>query len=212
MGISLKKVSHLKGFTLIELIVSLSVMMMMTGILLSRYPESIRKLTLSNQARNVELLIREAQVRGSAIDSSSGVVGGYGVYFSLTTPDKVALFADSISTLSPYQIMVGDGLYQSAPTDEARDITTLPKGYVVSRLCVWNGTIFDCSLAGTSGSLTVSFTRPSPQPGIYVNNSGSSYSAGCIELHSPEAPAAGHIRSVQVFNSGMLRMATSTCN
>jgi hypothetical protein len=68
-------------------------------------------------------------------------------------------------------------------------------------------------------SLIISFTRPNPQPNIYINNSTSTnFSAACIELRSPRAPRpgdtvpTGHIRSVQVYNSGMIRTATNKCD
>jgi prepilin-type N-terminal cleavage/methylation domain-containing protein len=206
-----------KGFTLIELLVSLGIMLTMTSILFFRYPETIKRITLSNVTYTVSLLIREAQIRGSAIDSSNGSIGGYGVYASLTNPNKVILFGDVVDgTVSPYQINVGDGIYQNvSPDDETKTITTLPSGFTVSKLCVGTGFPFICNDENTPPitSFTISITRPDPRLNIYINNSKDTvYSAGCIELRSLLAPAMGHVRSVQVFNSGVIRTSNGKCD
>ncbi|MFA6608429.1 MAG: type II secretion system protein [Candidatus Paceibacterota bacterium] len=208
---------HLKGFTLLELLVSLSIMLIMTGVLFMRYPETVKRLTLANMTHTTALLIREAQVRGSAVDSFNSSIGGYGVYMALANPNKLILFGDVVDgTLSTYQILVGDGLFQNEnPVDETKTVTFFPKGYNVTKLCVGSGFPFICNTDNTPPitTLTVSFTRPNPQPNIYVNDSkATNYSTGCVELHSPLAPLGGHVRSVQFFNSGMIRTLTTACD
>lgn len=206
-----------QGFTLIELLVSLAIMITMTGILFARYPETVKRLTLSNMAHTTALLIREAQVRGSAVDSFNSSIGGYGVYMSTSNPDRIVLFGDVVDgTVSGYQILIGDGLFQNGnPIDETKTLTVFPKGYTITKLCIGSGFPFSCNTLNTPPitTLTVSFIRPNPQPHIYINDSKSTnYSAGCVEIHSPLAPLGGHVRSVQFFNSGMIRTLTTPCD
>lgn len=188
----------------------------MTVIFFVRYPETVKRLTLANITHTSAFIFHEAQVRGSAVDSVNSSIGGYGVYVRLINPDKIVLFGDLVDgTLSPYQIYVGNGLYESTPTDEAKTVTTLPFGYTVDKLCVGSGFPFTCNTENTPAitSLTFSFIRPSPQPNIYVNNviGGEIISAGCIEFHSLLAPSAGHIRSIQIFSSGIIRTVNTGC-
>lgn len=207
---------RMRAFTLIELLVSLAVIMVLTTVLLYRYPETSVRLTLANATHTTALLLREAQVRGSAIDSVNSSVGGYGVYISLSSPSQLVLFGDLVdgTVPKPYGVAIGDGFFQTTPIDETKTITTLPSRYVISKLCVGSGFPFTCNSANTPAitSLTVSFIRPSPLPFIYVNNTGTTNSAACIELRSPEAPLSGHIRSVQVFNSGMINTSIGKCD
>ncbi len=207
-----------RAFTLIELMVSLAVIIVLTTILLYRYPETAVRLTLANASHTAALLVREAQVRGSAIDSINSSLGGYGVYVALAQSNRLVLFGDLVdsSIPKPYGIPVGDGLFQSgSPINETKTTTTLPSRYVISKLCVGSGFPFSCNGSSTPAitSLTISFTRPNPIPFIYVNNaSTTNYSAACIELRSPQAPLSGHVRSVQVFASGMINTSVGKCD
>jgi len=209
---------RIPAFTLVELMVSLAVIMTLTVILLSRYPETAIRLTLANMSHTVSLLIREAQVRGSAIDSNNSALGGYGVYAALASPQQLVLFGDTVDpgVPKPYGITIGNGLFESSsPVDETKTITTFPNRYVIKKLCVGTGFPFTCNGANTPviTSLTISFTRPNPIPNLYINNTPSTTStAACIELHSPQAPLTGHIRNVQVFSSGMIRNDIGKCD
>lgn len=215
---SLRFTTALRAFTLVELSISLAVVMILTGILLSRYPETATKLTLANATHTTSLLIREAQVRGSAIDSVNSSLGGYGIYVSLATSSQLILFGDTVDPTvpKPYGITIGNGAYEAGdPIDETKTVTKLPNRYYISKLCAGTGFPFVCNTSHNPNidSLTVSFTRPNPVPSIYLNNATTtSYTAACIELRSPLAPLPGHVRNVQVFSSGMIRNGIGKCD
>lgn len=208
----------LRGFTLVELSISMAVIVTLTAVLLSKYPETAVRLTLANASHTTSLLLREAQVRGSAIDSINSSLGGYGVYISLASSSQLILFGDTVdaSIPKPYGITIGNSIFESGvPFNETKTVTTLPDRYFVNRLCVGTGFPFTCNEANIPPieSLTVSFTRPNPVPSIYVNNATTtSYGAACIELFSPRAPLLGHIRNVQIFSSGMIRNDIGRCD
>ncbi len=206
-----------RGFTMIELVVSISIMVMMTGFLLFNYPESAIKVTLSNSVQSIALLLREAQVRGSAVDSIDSSVGGYGVYIKLSSTDtqsSVKFFADSVDVsgdISSFGLPIGNGLYEKSPIDETSSVTLLPVGYKITKFCV--GQSASCHTANDD-SLTISFTRPNPQPDIYLNGlKTTNFSRACIEVQSPgESDLPGHIRSIEIYNSGMISTKISPCS
>lgn len=208
----------LKGFTLVELVVSIGILFAITTVLLAKYPETAVRLSLANSSHELSLLIREAQVRGSAIDSVNSSLGGYGVFISFTASDRFILFGDTVdpSVPKPYGISVGNELFENGtPIDETKSIISLPSRYSVAKLCVGAGFPFVCNTNSDPDiqTLTISFTRPEPNPSIYVNGDKAvDYTGACIELHSPQAPGVGHIRNVQVFSSGMIRTGVGSCD
>lgn len=213
----------ISGFTLVELTVCIAIIVVITSVVLASYPEGSIKITLANLNNKVALLFREAQVRGSAIDSGNvtlgteSPIGGYGIFMSLNTPNSVVLFADSVDTLEPkpYGLSVGNGLYQITPINETHSTTLFPAGYTIAKLCVGSGYPYTCntSLTPALNSLTISFTRPSPQPAVYVNGSRTTlYTSACAELRSPRYPGAGHMRSIQIYSSGMIRTGLGPCD
>jgi hypothetical protein len=193
---------------------------MMMALLLYNYPETAIRMTLVNTSRTVSLLIREAQIRGSAVDSGNTAVtespiGGYGIYANLADPNHLILFSDIIDETipKPYGVFIGNGLFD----DETKSTTTFPQGYIIKKLCILpqGQSAFVCnnSYSPAIQTLTISFIRPNSQPYIYINSSKvTNFSAGCIELNSPHAPVVGNIRSVQVFNSGMIRSQSTKCD
>lgn len=210
----------IRAFTIVELMVSIAIMSLMTTVLLTRYPETATRLTLANNSHMLALLIREAQVRGSAVDSVGGSVGGYGVFLNSATPDQVILFNDIVdpSIPKPLGVSVGDGIYQDTEPDETASVTKLQTGFSFAKLCLPEtptSTTFTCGSTHTPNvtTLTISFTRPNPNAQIYVNGDRSTkYSSACIQLSSPSSPEFGHIRSVQVNRSGMISTTVTSCD
>lgn len=205
------------AFTLLELLLSLAIIILLMAILFANYPSTATRLTLVNVSHKVSLLVREAQVRGSAIDSLNSTLGGYGIYASLAATNRIILFGDTIDStvVKPNGLTVGNGSYETTSPDETKTITTFPRGFYIKKLCVGNGFPFTCNTSNSPAiqSLTVSFIRPNPAPNIYINNTTSSrFNGACIELRDPRSPEAGHIRNVQVYNSGMIYISVGKCD
>lgn len=218
----------IRGFTLVELLMCLGIMILMTGILMWKYPDSTMKMNLLNDTHSLALLIREAQVRGSSVDSLAGTVGGYGVFIDLATSSKAVLFKDRVDpTISSiYGLGIGNGLYESVPSnytkDEYKSALTLQPRYIFKKLCVQNPLDVTKFICGDDhsphiNSLVMSFNRPSAVAHIYINNSSTTeYASACIELNSPNASRPGivlngHIRSVLVYHSGMITTSVTGC-
>lgn len=207
----------MRAFTLIELMISIAILFILTGILVARYPDSSMQLNLVNVSHSVALSVREAQIRGSAIDSLNGQIAGYGLYFDLSTPStsgKMTLFADRITAvvkngIPKNGIPVGDNVYSSTPVDEASTVTNFPKGFIIKKACI--GASFPYTCANVT-SLTITFARPNPQPLIFSNITGATPQSGaCLEIWSPKAPAQGQIRSVKILGTGLISTTTDVC-
>lgn len=215
------------GFTLIELMVALFIMSVSTGLLLANYPESTLRITLLNNTHSVALLFREAQIRGSAVDSVNNTIGGYGVYITLGTPLKAVMFSDSVvglGLINSSGLSIGDGVYNSsAAPDEIKSTLNFKEGFPFKKLCVASSTASKLIapygyLCNTDNNppittMTISYMRPSQEAHIYVNSSTSTdYDAACIQMYSPKSPNAGNIRSIEVYHSGIISTNVNPCN
>lgn len=203
------KRSFYKGFTLLELGVSVFIIMIMSAMLLVNYPDSAVRLSLINASHTLALLVREAQVRGSAVDSQGGAFAGYGMFIDIATPTQAVLFSDAVTSVVKNGINISNGKYDFSPINEAKSITKFPAGYTIHRLCTGNIGAFVCTNVNT---LTVSFVRPDPEPHFFKNNTLVTDIGVCIEMVSNKAPAFGHTRTVQVFNTGLITTTNGACN
>lgn len=126
------------GFTLIELIVSVSIISMVTGVFLANYSSANRRSDLTMTAQKMVADIRLAQnyalglARYGLKDSGTVPLGGWGVHVDLLDPvygnNKYIIFADDN----------GNGVYD---TDENKvefgsQVTVLPTNIVIESLTV----------------------------------------------------------------------------
>lgn len=215
----------MRGFTLIELMVSLTIVLTVTGLLLENYPESTIRLTLLNNTHAFALLVREAQVRGSAIDSGfNTTAGGFGIYINLATSSQAILFADStsgVNLVNSAGLSVGDGVFdQSASPDIIKNTLLLKQGFEYKKICIASSTAvtpygFLCNTSNSPPitSLNISFSRPSQNAHIYINNSTSTdFASACVQIYSTKTPSAGHVRSILIYHSGMVTTGMTPCD
>ena len=207
------------GFTLVELLVSISIMIAVATVTLSGVPQAIIRAALSDDAFHIELVLRQTQIEGSAINSLDNTYGGMGVFFTRATTSQVLTFKDSVDSSIIRAIGVGNGLYDTAPSDEQKTISLLSKRDYVAELCVATSSLepFYCNDAvlGTIPviqNLTVSFTRPQQTAHIYVNNnSGKDYVSACIQINALAAQGSSFSKSVVVYKSGLIIKKIGPC-
>ena len=190
-----------KGFTLIELMVTITIMMIMTSVVLFNYNRFNETTLLSTFAYDLSLTIRQAQVYGaggrdsatnqSRIDvnsisnANSGFKSGYGVHFD-TTKTSFVMFLDG--GISP-------GIHDGADTD--LDTYLFQRGINILKLCVPDG-------AGgeTCGrSLDITFLRPDPEATITINGVSTKYGTATIWLQSADTKIS---KSVVVNMTGQI--------
>lgn len=203
------------GFTLVELIVAMGIMITIMGITLSNRPDAISRLALADEVSSANLLLRQSQLQGSSINSLDGTYGGAGVYFDRATSTKIIFFKDRVDQSIESALGVGDGVYSQVNSLEFSNSLSLTRRNHVAKLCVSMSTsTLLCNEQNTVPvqNLTVSFNRPSVEANIYINNAtDTKYTAGCVEFNGYKAPADGFIRSVFVYKSGMMETKVGPC-
>lgn len=186
--------SSSRGFTLLELLVVMAIMLVITSLVLARHAQFNGTVLLRNLAYDVALSIRQAQVYGISGRSAAGVTDvQYGVYLSSANPSQYVLFADTNS----------GGSYTSG-TDVELEVYNVRAGYTISNFCgqLANGTT-KCRTGGTGGtitSLTIMFKRPDPDARITSDLAGDTYAEATITVLSP----TGFSRVVTVTSTGQM--------
>jgi hypothetical protein len=208
--------SSVKGFTLVELITSTLIMTMILMIVLSNGPEVSTRLALANEAYKTELLLRESQLQGSAVNSLAGQFGGVGVFFTRASSTEVLKFKDRVDTAIVRSIGIGNGVYDLVPINEKESILVLSKKNKIGKLCVANGTNpFVCNdgFAPPITTLNISYIRPKQTAHIFINsNTGVEYDSACIQFDSVKSPMPGYVKSLLVYKTGMITKKNGTCN
>lgn len=89
--------SEKRGFTLMELMVVISIFVIISSIILADYPGFSQRVALERTAQEIALSMREAETRALAVRETvegSGLFPGFGVHFNSATPQEYILFAD----------------------------------------------------------------------------------------------------------------------
>lgn len=161
--------SSMLGFTVVEMLVVLSVMAIITGVVLAKYRGYGTNALFANATENIVLSIRQAQLYGVAVKGTTGTcsVGSqfdcsFGVNFSVATPDRLTIFADNNN----------NGIF------DAGDGTT--------QVVLWKSpiavTAATCDGSACNGGI-VNFTFKRPSPSAMIHDSGATtYNAGSVSV------------------------------
>ncbi len=151
-----------KGFTLVELMVVITIMAIVTSIVLFNNRDLNSSLLVSNTAYEINLLVREVQTYGLGVvgtdNTSTGFTYGQGVHFDMVTPDQVISFADK-----------DDNKAYSGPSENIHvyKLNTERAGSLLSICTVDVGGICN-TLSGGTG-VDVVFKRPNPEATFTVS-------------------------------------------
>lgn len=170
-----------RGFTLVELLVSVAIFVIITGIILARHSQFSSAILVENLAYDIALSVRKAQVFGLSIrefGTGSGVFNaGYGVHFDSANNNSYIFFVDK---------PVGDvGNRKYDGLSEKIETLTLRGGNIISKFCgTPSSGIPECSLT----YLDIIFERPNPEAIIKSNLSGANdtYSSAKITIRSTQ--------------------------
>ncbi len=200
----LPKQATLRGFTIIELMVTLGIVVLVTGLVMIRYSSFNSSVLLTSQAYLTGFDIREAQslavsVRGNSEEFREE----YGMYFTLDTPNQYLLFQDddSLGETSPAHYDAGEAIGIPYRVDSRFEIVNICATNNSSRTCnsddpETTGEVVDATL----DDLTVTFQRPDFDAALY-----SPVKTGLLsgEIHFGTADSE-HIRKVLVYASGQI--------
>ena len=140
----LQATSSLKGFTLVELVVTVGIFAIISTVIISRNSQFDEEIFLSDMAYDVALSVRRAQSFGVNVRSAEGSFDHpYGIFFTNATT-TYQLFVDTND----------DGFYNDP--EELLETYTIGRGTMISPLCDFASKT--CNLE----TLTVMFERPEP--------------------------------------------------
>jgi prepilin-type N-terminal cleavage/methylation domain-containing protein len=201
-----------KGFTLTELVVSIGIMLIIMGIVLTNQSSYSQSMLLSNETSSIALALRQAQVYGISVKEvapgSDEFTAGYGLAFDTTSNGSNTIyiaFADRTNGANKYLYDYGGdwSTCEVGETSECLTKTVLQGGNVISSLCeISLSDNEDCSI----GRVDVTFTRPETDAHFtFFDTTGqqitpSDVKAAKISLTSP----ANVTKSVTVYTTGQI--------
>jgi prepilin-type N-terminal cleavage/methylation domain-containing protein len=173
-----------QGFTLVELMVVISIASIILGTVVIQQNEWSDKLAVDTQAYEMALMIRQAQIYSLAVREYTAGTGdkfdiGYGVFFDIANVGQYIYFADKNDS--------NRGKYNSG---EDMEVKTFTRGVTLSKICgIDNGTE-KCSNISSLAKLSISFLRPDPRAVIALADSSGSI------ISSFQPPASIYLKSL----------------
>lgn len=201
------------GFTLVELLVTIVIFVVITGVVLLNSNRFDSSVLLNNFAYDVALTIKQAQSYGVNVRENintgfnTSVSGAYGIHFNrLVDSTKFVLFNDTIG--GPLSPNTPDQTYEGSfsscpindPNSECIQKFSMTKGTNVLRMCAGsNKTECDDGLHEAT-SLSILFYRPSLEAKIYMNGQSATDLSGQSnsKAYAKITLAAGDGRTVDV--------------
>ncbi len=191
----------MKGFTIVELIISIAIFALMTALVVARYGSFNQNTLLTNVAYDMALTIRTAQTYGLSVKSVGGdsdsFGSAYGIAFDLNDRTHFTLFADTNN----------NGVYDEN-SGEAITKYTLTQGVTISNMCL-AADISGCSTSGAFVGATqfdIVYKRPNPNAVFNLISAGDiqrnqGFPAAFISLTSSDGT---HTEVVYVRKNGQI--------
>jgi prepilin-type N-terminal cleavage/methylation domain-containing protein len=174
-----------EGFTLVELIVVITIASIIMTTLVVQQSSWNDRLAISTQAYEMALMVRQAQIYGLGVRENTAGSGdkfdvGYGVYFD-SNNTRYIFFADKDDA--------NKGKYNAG--DTIIETKTLTRGVTINRICGFISNNERCSPDMGLNKLVISFFRPEPKANLAFLNSSSPGN----RINSFKSPAIIYLRS-----------------
>lgn len=172
-NITIKSVS---GFTLVELLVTISLFVVITGVVLFNSKSFDNSVLLHNFTYDVALTIKQAQTYGVNVNENSqgSFDSDYGVYFDISeSPTNFVIFNDFLDYKLPPSDPEYDPQFRTKTVDtcdidsECIKKYSMNKGTHIKDICVSNDLLNLSYVCGVT-KLSVTFSRPSLEANIYT--------------------------------------------
>lgn len=209
-----------RGFTLIELMVTVGIFVFFTGMTLMNYPKFKNNTAIALLAHDVALTVRQAQSYGLAVRSFGNHFPPWGAHFSTDTTlgGNMVLFADakdwtdSIADTDTTKCNTDNCMYdvgasgQCAADDiECVEVYKMPSGARVRDVCV--DSLQNCGFRG----IDIVYQRPDPGATfcLYTDSYTSCSRPGTvpesvlIRIGYPDS-TEDELRSVKIFTTGQI--------
>lgn len=178
-----------RGFSLIELMVTIAIVILVTSISLARYGSFNNSVLLKSQAFEVALDIREAQLFGVSISgrSNNDFRGAFGVHFDIS----------STGSANVYRLFQSDVDNQYQAGEEVGDSYTIDPRFLIT------GITTDQSGCDPQQA-SVAFRRPNFDALLWTSGGGSCMSPGWIRIDLAAVVDPVVTRSVVIYQSGLI--------
>ena len=160
--------NNTKGFTLVELLVSISIVTVIMSVVIFNYGGVLDTLALSAAEQDLAIAVREAQTYGLSVKEvsvgSGNFLSAYGIYFNpASAPTEYDIFVDTN----------GNGVYDAGNGCGSNNTECIEKfnfrdGVTVSAICDGGN---NCPPTNAD-NLQISFLRPSPDASIKFMTNG----------------------------------------
>ncbi len=165
-----------KAFTMIELLVSISIIIMLTIMFVANYHSSNKRTDLIMTAQNLVANIHLAQNDALGLVKYGGAVpaGGWGLHLSTATSTYI-LFAD-LNAPGTTDYMSYQAVTEGKINNGAR-LVQLPPGIVISKIQVSKN-----NSSRSVAQADITFLPPDPQTNIYDSGTGATSTKLFIQL------------------------------
>ncbi len=197
------------GFTLVEMMVSLSIFAIITGIVLIRNNDFNSGILFSNLVYEIALSIREMQTYGISVKASdTGTFGnGYGVYFNKISDTGTNTYSfTQFIDIKPINTQAPDGKYVAPPDEKILKFKLKPGNTIFG--------LYVNDLSTPVDDLSITYVRPEPNAIITANNgvkTSDSITKAFIIIKSPGTTDAVY-KCIVVTSVGQISVQNSTNN
>lgn len=175
------------GFSLIEVLITSAIIGIVTAIVVIKYGAFNSSVLLRNQAYELALSIREAQVFSVSVRrDQSGFREPYGIYASRTSPQQYVLFVDSVTE---------NGRYDAG---EEVQTFTLDSRFVIEEICLGTDSDPNCGVE----DISITFNRPDFDANMDSSSAHPSPQLGSIKVSGTNDTSV--VREVQVRSTGLI--------
>lgn len=209
----MRKYITIKGFTLLEVLVSIGIISVLSAVVLINQSNATNKVAISNAVNQFSVFARQAQVFGVGVRVADDGGGGtfdisYGVAGEIGN-DYLILFADKN----------GNGVYDGTSAcvvgsaQECLEKITFQVGVIIDDICGQIGASTHCKSTSATDGFSVVYTRPSPEGTLnFLNSSNNIISGFGNELMEVQlVNRQGDCRPVNIFGSGQIT-TSGTCS
>ncbi len=205
-----KKILNSKrGFSVTELLISIAIISLILAVVVLNQGDFTDQFSLTTNANDLELLIRQAQVFGVSVreftPASNEFTSAYGVSLSTVTTGFQSIYVSFADRGTKNGIYDGDIACTTGGSSECIKKFTFTRGIKINQICALKANSqADC--APIVGRTDITFNRPDPAASITTFNSqGNQNNIGGvigvrIELVSPK----GKLKSVYVYTTGQI--------
>lgn len=214
-----------KGFTLVEMLVVMAIIVTITGIVLTSQTTFNKTLTLANTAYDIALTLRSTQTYGVSSRGVTSLIGvGYGLHFDRRFPTSFTFFSDdSTAPLSSNchgvpsaGVNAPDAKRGNCVYDAGEKINDYNLGntITVTNFCARSALdIWQCatSQGGGLSSLDIVFVRPDPGPFIYINGNTNVTGKRVKACLTVSSSSGGLSRFISISSSGAITANDLSC-